>query len=154
MRTLLKLPVMILMSLLTLGCDDDGTGVDFGLEEFEGTSEATRFEFINNADPSQRVDLVSEGGNFSLRIDEQGRFLETSFDPRSGVTETRTGTVELRGSDLVFTDDAGGTPRIFAVERSRNGFILSRTNDRFDFDNDGELEPATFEAELQTTTGS
>jgi hypothetical protein len=154
MKRILTIPLMVLVSLFALGCEDDSTGLDrFGLEDFEGTSEATRIQFINNADPSQRVDLISEGGNLSLRIDREGRFVETSFNPRTGVTETRTGTAEVQGGNLVLNDDAGGEPRVFSLTRSRdNLFTLSRTNDRFDFDNDGELEPATFEVDLLRTT--
>jgi hypothetical protein len=152
MRRLLTLSLVILTSVLTVGCDDDVTGVDrFGLDEFEGGLNATRFEFINNANPDQSVELISEGGSFSLQIDPQGRFFETSFNPRTGVTETRTGTAQVRGSDLVLDGDAEGDTRVFAITRSRNGFTLSRANDRFDFDNDGVLDSATFETDLRRT---
>lgn len=150
MRQLLTLSLALLMSAFLSACDNDPTGAErFTLDELSGSLDATRLQFTSNADPNQRVDLVSEGGRLSLQIDREGRFFETFFNPRTGVTETRTGTAQLRGSELVLQDDGAATPRIFVLRRNdSDSFRLTRTNDRFDFGT-GSLQPATFEADLR-----
>lgn len=155
MRRILWIPLVALLSLAGVACDDDATGVERAtLDDVTGSFNATRFEFRGSADPNQRVDLISEGGRFALQIDRDGRFFETSFNPRTGVTETRTGTAEVQGENLLLRDEGATQPRIFVLRRSADGFQLSRSNDRFDFNDDSVLDQASFEADLRRTATS
>jgi hypothetical protein len=155
MKRTLLLPLVAVLSLLAAGCDDDGTGVDRAtLDDLQGNFTATRLEFRSSANPTERVDLISEDGRLSLQIDREGRFFETFFNPRTGVTETRSGTAEVQGRSLLLSDEGAAGPRVFEFTRTETGLTLRRSNDRFDFNDDAVLDPASFEADLRRSPSS
>jgi hypothetical protein len=149
MRLRLSLPLVMLAGVLTVGCDDVTDLDDDRFSDFAGDFEATRFEFTADDDPTLREDLVLSGAQFRADIDDTGE-VSTTLTNVDGTVIRRVGVLEQVGTEVRFRETGVDDPRIFTVTRANNGLVLTDDAARFDFDDDGVLDEARFEADLRT----
>lgn len=103
---------------------DDGTGLE--AVDLEGTWAASVYEFTDNANASNVVDVtVRDGATFTLTVDENGT-ASTLFDDGVGGSSSDSGTLNSEGDVLTL----GGV----AYNAVRDGNLLTLTHDDQDFD--------------------
>ncbi len=148
--------VVLLSGVALLGCGDDGNGTtpeEITLADFEGSWEATQYKVTNSAAPQIWLDLVALGGSFTMDADDAG-----NFTGQADIPATLGGplTLQYQGSFQLVTQDTMEVtfnPEIppFLTdftgwfELSGNTLTLEDQNTTFDFDEDGQDEPAIFE---------
>ena len=147
-------PVAVILSSLALGCGD-GNGLngprdgDDGdgpfIADFVGTWIALSVVFTNQADQSQAVDPIEQGGTATLTISANGRYtLVENFPGKPTITSM--GSLHFdEGFLIVVDDEVPDDPLRFLF--TKNDDLLTLQGEpgasEFDFDNDGILEPAS-----------
>jgi hypothetical protein len=149
MGRLLRVSSVALTALVIAGCENmiiTGNPVT----PYVGTWDAVRFEYVSQADPSLRRDLVSEGWRFTTAIDVAGRYTSTLTDPE-GLVTTQTGTLAVTGASLVFTPSgAPGVPaEIFESQIVSPGLVLTNPQAQFSFGGDSQTFPSIQMIELR-----
>lgn len=105
-------------AILFAGCGDGGTGLD--AVDLQGTWTATVYEFTDNANASNVVDIIArDGATFTLTVDASGT-ASTLLDDGVGGSSSDSGTLDGTGTSLTL----GGV--VFAAVR--NGNVLTLTN--------------------------
>jgi hypothetical protein len=146
MRGILALPLALLFAVLSVGCSDNLSGEvpmvgvsDHSLR-VAGNWEATTFEFVSDAQPAVRRDLIAEGWRYSTVIERNGQFFRMLVNPE-GVVRTQTGAVQMNGTQLVFfpTGQPGAPAEVFEAELVSGALTLNGPG-RLDFGN-GMAEP-------------
>jgi hypothetical protein len=150
----------LVAGLLFVGCDDDDddNGVQpdpITIADFEGTWQATSFTLINKANPQVAFDLILLGGTFTFQADAAGNFTGQAVLPAifGGQTIPFAGTVALLSQttvEITFTPEIEPFLTSFTGEFELSGDMIEFIDDdsSFDFDEDGEEEPARFEGTL------
>ena len=160
MKRLLLVPLLfVALSVPGCGGDDDdngGTGPDLiTIADFAGTWNATEFRATSLDDPQIQFELVAAGGSMTITVQPDGAFTGTvSFpDPDTGqiVTIPVSGTFTLVSQTEVEADFALEIPPLLedtTVEFELVGNTLTLHEDvtTFDFDFDGDIDPASFDA--------
>ncbi len=136
---------VILAAALLSGCGDS-TGVS--VNDLAGTWTATQYVFTSQVDASQTVDLITQGGSFTLTILEDSTFTSQFLEPGEEL-KTRTGTVTVVGSTITIAESGQGSPEAFTVSRDGNAMTLIMLNEDYDFDGDDVDEDATLRIELE-----
>lgn len=155
-----KHPVLLLallapLALVLAGCGDDGHDVagpdDQAFQKLVGTWQASSFEFTSQEDHPESVEVIGLGAEVTVTITPNNRYTLTSALPGEG-SETESGDIEVDGDQLVLTADLDG-------EVERLDYVLSDGDQRltisfeddegFDFDDDGEDDPASVEIVLE-----
>jgi hypothetical protein len=135
-----KLAVLLLL-LVPLACDDDPTEpVPVSLT---GVWTLTHIELVSSVNPGTRVDFMDEGVTGTLTLEADGDFLLAVTDPVEG-TETFTGHW-THAETLILEHLAGdfaGTTWEFQVELGNGVLVLTGADAQFDFDDDGNEDPA------------
>ncbi len=131
--------------LSACGGDDNPVGGNDGVTTFDdlvGTWNAIEDVFTNNANPSQKVDAVARGLQTVLKFSSDGRFEMTLS--AAGVGITLKGPARIADSKLFLTLEDFFDLEI-ELEFTLEGNRLTTTdrNVEFDFDGDGNDEPAT-----------
>ena len=109
-------------SLLLAGCSDDGLEA----VDLQGTWNATVYEYTDNANSSNVVDVIQrDGATFTLTVDATGT-ANTLFDDGVGGSSSDSGSLNSAGTTLTL----GGVP----FEAVRNGNVLTLTNATRQFD--------------------
>lgn len=105
-----------------------------GPTDLQGTWDATSFRFTNLADASQSVEIVSQGGSFSIVLNANNTFQSTMHVPDMSL-ETTTGTWAYTDLDGLTLSDTDGTTSIdFDVSMSGSTMTLSSVDGiTFDF---------------------
>ena len=99
--------VLVILVLVSPGCDgnpNDPSDIDGELAPLVGTWIATRLLFISQADLSQSVDLIQQGGSATLTISENGRFTFVTILPGEP-TDTGMGSLHFEDGFLIAVDD-------------------------------------------------
>jgi len=134
------LAAAVLIPLVT-ACDDDPTEpVPVNLT---GTWSLTRIELVSTENPLIRVDMIDEGVTATLVLAAGGDYSLTLVDPVEG-TETLAGDWTHTDTLILECLSGGfaGTTWEFQVE-VRNGVLeLTGADGQYDFDDDGEEDPA------------
>jgi hypothetical protein len=122
-----------------LACGDGGTAPN--PDELAGTWDGTKVEFINEANPAQRVDVIAAGGSYVLVLQSAGSYQGTLTVPGEAPM-VATGT--WSASADIFTMNETGTSGDMQFDYSRSGatLTLSGANTDWDFNDDGVDEPA------------
>jgi hypothetical protein len=125
------------------GCSDStGPGSSITIQDLAGDWEAGQFRFTSVANPSEFVDLIMLGGRATLTIATDGSYTLDITTP-DDEAEVSTGFMAIESGVLLLTnDDAPGETVAFAMTLSEDELTLVTDEARFDFDEDGRLEPA------------
>ena len=114
-----------LVAFVVSACGDDGTGLE--ATDLQGTWLASVYEYTDNADALNVVDLVQrDGASFTLTVDAAGT-ASTLFDDGVGGSSSDSGTLSSDGTVLTLAGDP------FQAQRSGDVLTLSYADDSFDF---------------------
>jgi hypothetical protein len=115
-----------------------------------GIWDATKFEFEETTgDPVVTVDLMTMNYEITIEIEEGGTY-QISMSFLGGEPEVETGTWVLEGGDLLIMTGTGEpVGDEFDVTLEGTTLTVRSTELTFDFDEDGDEEPALFEAIFQ-----
>jgi hypothetical protein len=128
---------------VSLACGDGGSGPS--RSEFAGTWDATKLEFTNVANTSQKVDIIAQGATFVIVLETNGTYQATITVPGQPVDNT-TGT--WSASAQVFTLKETGTSFVLQFSWSLSGNTLTISGADSDFDFGGGDVPAKVAAVL------
>ena len=132
-----------LLLAVAVGCSDsDNSTGPASPSDFVGDWLASSYVVTNIANTSQSEDLTALGMTLSLTFTETTYSGTASFPGE--VTETFSGTYTISGNQLTLNDTGEGTPEIMTYTLSANTLTLSGDDEQYDFDDDGQDEPATF----------
>ncbi len=144
-RALIRAPLFLLILTVLVGCSDDGTGPR-NLEPLVGTWRARVLLMTNTANPQSQVDLVQEGGQFTLSILSDGTYSATLSGYGSASTEA--GTISASGNQVTLTPTLPpGDPQTSVFSFQGSTLILDGDS-AFDFNLDGIPEAANLHMEL------
>ena len=117
------LPILTL-AVVTVGCGDDGTGLE--AVDLEGTWTASVYEFTDNANSQNVIDIIQrDGASFTLTVDAAGS-ASTLLDDGVGSSSSDSGTLNSSGTTLTLAGASFGA--------SRSGDVLTLTNPASQFD--------------------
>lgn len=118
-------PISFLALGLVVGACGDETGLD--AVDLQGTWNATVYEYTDNADAQNVVDLIArDSASFTLTVDAAGT-ASTLFDDGVGGSSSDSGTLNSAGTTLTLAGEA------FEAERNGDVLTLTNPNDEFDF---------------------
>jgi len=134
--------------LLCLACGDDNGGGSSGgggstvaptATGLPGTWKATRAEFVNATNSSQRMEIVSMGTSLTLTFDSSGGYTQKIVDPgQAGQTTTGTWTAT---KDVLTLQASGMTWNVqFDMTLSGSTLTLNGGHMAFDVNLDGKDE--------------
>ncbi len=106
-----------------------------------GTWNGLQYAFVNKADPTEGVELVSQGATLTVTFTSGGDFT-WDFRDVDGAVEARSGTFSVDGEFLTFSESGQGSPDPFLAVREDHNMTLRTGNREFDFDEDGTDDPA------------
>ncbi len=106
-----------------------------------GTWNSLTYGFVNAADPTETVELISMGATLTITFTSDRNFT-WNFRDVDGAVETRSGTFSVAGDVLTLSESGQGSPDPFIAVRDRDNMTLRTGNREFDFDEDGTGEPA------------
>ena len=124
-----------------VGCSGDSTGVA-SASDFVGDWLASSYVVTSVANTSQTQDLTALGMTLAITFTETTYSGSVSFPGE--VTETFSGTYTISGNQLTLNETGQGTPDIMTYSLSGNTLTLSGDDEQYDFDDDGQEDPATF----------
>ncbi len=125
---------------------DVGTGV--AVVDLAGTWNATVVEFTNQANTTEKVDLIVEGATIVLTIMANGDYTLTVDEPMEAQS-VEEGTIAINGNTLTLSETGQTSVEVFAFSLSGNTLTLTTGDDEFDFDDNGTEEPASLRAVFQ-----
>lgn len=118
-----RLTEVIMIGLAMAGCGDE-TGLE--AVDLQGTWRATVYEFSDNANSANVIDIVQrDGATFTLTVDATGS-ASTLFDDGVGGSSSDSGSLNSAGTVLTL---AG-----IAYDAVRNADVLSLTDPSAQFD--------------------
>jgi hypothetical protein len=86
------------------GCGDSATGSNgVTIADLVGEWNATKFEYTNQANASQVVDLMQFGAALNITVAGTGAFAGTFRETAVSPTDNITGTIEISGSTMTLT---------------------------------------------------
>ena len=137
----MQLRGLVAVVVFTLAAAACGDSTDITVEDLVGVWNATNYQYSNNANPNERVDLVAQGASFQMTVSADGT-VSTLLDDGQGSTSSDSGTLNPTGTTLTI---AG-----IAFEAERSGHILTLTDETnsYDIDDDGSDEDATLVIQL------
>lgn len=156
MRPAKSLSGGIALAILLLACGD-GDITNPTLGDLAGNYTASRFQFTSKANATVRIDLIQFGGSFQVNIASNGQFsgILRTFDPATFQTVdfTVAGIMTIQGNDKLAADFTAGpfSDRTFSFALSGSALTLLDDNASFDFDRDGQNEPAELLIVLRRT---
>jgi hypothetical protein len=116
-----------------------------GTQGLAATWRATRAEFVNTANSSVKVEIVSRGASLVLALDVAGGYTRTVTTPgdppdvQTGTWSASRDVLTLRPSGVTFTIE-------FDYSMSGNTLALSGGHVEFDFNDDNRFEEAILTA--------
>ncbi len=136
MKRLLKSVVPVAVIWIACG---DATSVE--PSAIAGTWNGLQYAFVNKADPTESVELVSQGATLTVTFTSGGDFT-WDFRDVDGAVEARSGTFSVDGEVLTLSESGQGSPDPFLAVREGDNMTLRTGNREFDFDEDGTDDPA------------
>jgi hypothetical protein len=138
MKALRTLTTAMLVTAV-IGCSDTAAPSDPA--DLAGTWNATSMVFVDDADPTVSVDVVTMGASFQLVIAADGTF--TGAFAMGSEIEPFAGTIAISGTNLIITDSLDPTDTsTVAFTLDGNTLTLMDDEELYDFDDDGQEEPA------------
>ena len=126
---------------VAVGCSGDSTGVA-SPNDFVGDWIASSYVVTSVANTSQTQDLTAMGMTLAITFTETTYSGTASFPGE--VTETFSGTYTISGNQLTLNESGEGSTRLMTYSLSGNTLTLSGDDEEYDFDDDGQEDPATF----------
>ena len=111
---------------------------------------ASKAEFTNQANQSQKVDIIPQGGSVSITIETNGHYTFNILIPGKAPS-VETGTIIGVSSQVIEFRSNNGVTHSRAYTYSTTVFTLQDEYSNFDFDGDDINEPATLYIILQRT---
>lgn len=145
-----KRPLLALLVMTTLAACNEATSIEGtnGITPaLVGTWNATSVEFTNVANPSEKVDLIAEGGSVRLVIQASGSYTLTLGFPGEP-DETEQGAVEIEGNRFTLAGSNPDDDNVFNYTLVNNTLTLTANDESFDFDDNGDDEPASLRVVL------
>jgi len=136
--------ILLLVPLALAGCGEDLTS-----GQLVGTWEADKIEFVNQANTSQRVDVIQLGMGLTVAYTSDGRYALTVDD--NGSISTATGSWEIVDGRLVWYGDVDPDPVRFDASVSGNRLTATTSDAEYDFAPGGGDEPAILNLEMTRT---
>lgn len=140
--------ILLMLLFLVFSCSDESTNPNGDntpkpptVEQLAGTWTATKFEFTNKSNTSQKVDLVTLGGVFTLTIDSSGAYTATIVLPGEP-PDVDTGVITTITGNSITIDSDSDDPEVLSFTYSGNSMTLVSDNSEFDFNDDGVETPA------------
>ena len=132
------------LAVVAVAACNDSTGAGNGIEvaDLVGTWNATVLEFTNQANTSQKVDLIAMGGSVSMVVSSNGNYALTITFP-GDPAEVEAGTISINGNLLTLTETGEVDPTEFVANLSGNTLTLTSSDEEYDFDDDDSDEPAS-----------
>ncbi len=132
-----------LLVAVAVGCSDSGNSTGpASPSEFVGDWLASSYVLTNIANTSQSEDLIGMGMTLSLT------FTETSYsgtaDFLDEVPEEFSGTYAIDGNQLTLNETGELEPDTMTYTLSGNTMTLTGDDEHYDFDENGQEDPATF----------
>jgi hypothetical protein len=129
----------LIAALVLGGCGGDGiTGGQRTVAALQGTWSMTRFQLVNAADSTDRVDPLPSGTSGILTVTSAGAFTFTVGIP-GDVSRTETGSLSLRGDTLTY--DGEGDEVAFLLVLTGNSMTWRALEaELFDLNGDGVPE--------------
>jgi hypothetical protein len=124
---------------VSLACGDGGNGPS--RDQFAGTWDATKLEFTNVANTSEKVDVIADlSGTFVIVLESNGTYQATATVPGQPVENT-TGTWSV-SSDVLTIKETGVSFNLqFNWSLSGNTLTISGADSEFDFTDNGVDDP-------------
>ena len=128
---------------VAVGCSDSGnsTGVA-SPSDFVGDWLASSYVVTNIANTSQSQDLIPLGMTLSITFTETGYSGTADFPGEA--TETFSGTYTIDGNQLTLNETGQVETDTMTYALSGNTMTLSGLDEQYDFDDDGQEDPASF----------
>jgi hypothetical protein len=124
---------------LSLACSDGGNAPS--PSTFAGTWDASKLEFTNTSNTSQKVDVIALGATLVVVIESSGDYQSTLTLP-GDPPEVTTGTWSASSDVFTMKETGSSGDRQFHWSMSGSTLTLSGANTDFDFDNNGTSESA------------
>jgi hypothetical protein len=160
-KRLLLIPLLVAFALPGCGGDDDddnGSGPDLiTMADLAGDWDVTMYLATSVDDPQLQFELIAAGGSMEVLVQQSGAFAGTATFPDPDLGELVTipfgGTLSLESQSELYADFSVEIPPLLedgtlAFQLTGNTLQLEQDGTTFDFDNDGDFEPATFAATL------
>lgn len=119
---------------VSLACGGDGSGPS--RTEFEGTWDATKLEFTNVANTSEKVEVIALGATYTIVLVSDGTYQATLGVPGSA-PEVTTGTWSVSSDVITIKETGSSGDQQFNWSLSGNTLTISGANTDFDFDGNG-----------------
>jgi len=140
--------------LLLAGCSGDPTGPPSVLDRLAGTWTGEAFTVTSNADAAQVLDLVALGGTLTLAIGPSGSFSGSAllpgglFGAPGLITIPLSGVIRIVDATTLRIDFVPEVLPVFTAFTTtfvldEHTLTLQDGGSSWDFDEDGENEPAT-----------
>ncbi len=134
MRTMIHCAVILGLAAAIGACGSDSPSAPTN-DSLAGTWRATRAEFVNAANSSQRVEVISLGATITLALQSSGAYSMTATVPgeapstENGTWGNSKDTLSLRPAGVTYTVE-------FDMTFSGNSLALSGGHVQFDVNND------------------
>ncbi|MEM7380453.1 MAG: hypothetical protein AAF361_04555 [Bacteroidota bacterium] len=151
-RYFLGAVLCIAMGILFTSCSEDNEGPECSLQgtnlsvsDIAGNWDATTANFgLDVTGPVQEIDIVAEGGSVTLSIQSGGRFTLSITEPGEP-SDNSSGSLCFDEDLLIvnFDEDGPDEYEFFAIQfNSGTNTLTIEGPTTFDFDGDGQSEPA------------
>jgi len=126
-----------------LGCASDPVESPSN-ENFARTWYLTKCEYRNQANTTEKVDLVADGWVVVLYVNDNGMF-RYSATPAGGSEQFVDGSWSVSGSTLTLTPNGAGYSWQFTAQVRESSMTLKGGHAEYDFNNDGVPEQAIWD---------
>jgi len=130
---------------VSLACGGDSSGPS--RDKFAGIWDATKLEYTNTANTSEKVDIIALGATYVIELTSGGDYTAT-VTPPGGAPEIETGTWSASADVFTLKETGSSGNMQFDYTLSGNTLTASGANTDFDFDGDDVPEPARLSAVL------
>jgi hypothetical protein len=137
--------VLLAMAALAACGDDDNEAPP--VDDLTGTWSITRFEYVSQADPDVRVELIEQGGAGTVTLAANGTYTATITFPGEAPAQA-TGTWSYTADTFTLRDAENAFDWVFALEVGTDTLILTGADAEFDFDDDEIDDPADWNLTL------
>jgi hypothetical protein len=141
----LRVLAIAVLGAAALGCGDDE---EPSLESISGIWDIAKFEYVNVANSSERVDLVALGLTGTVNLNDNGQYVATTEEP-GFPPETVTGTWSYSADTFTLQETGSSGDATFDLNVGNDVLTLTGANADFDFDDDGTTEPAKWNITLE-----
>lgn len=143
--SLTRIFAIALMGAAAVACGGDDKPSS---ESVSGTWSIAKFEYVNAANSSERVDLIASGYSGTVTLNDNGQYVATITEPGfEPVSTTGTWSYTVDTFTLQETGSSGNSQ--FDMDVGNDVLTLTGANSEYDFDGDDVPEPAVWNITLE-----